>query len=1074
MKIKFLTKNRLKHYSILFLFLSFFLVQTAQAQNSNLVISGVITDSSDQQPIPGVNVIEKGTSNGTATDFDGVYNLKVSSKKAILVISSVGYVSQTIELNGQEKLAIVLVQDTKSLDEVVVIGYGTSKKSDLTGAVATISGDDLKQRPMSNVAETLTGRLAGVSVTSTEGSPDADINIRIRGGSSLTQDASPLVIVDGFPVNTIGDISPSNIESITVLKDASSTAIYGSRGANGVILITTKSGTKGNKIEVSYNTFSGVNKIAKYVDVLKTSDYVKWQYEYAQLSDDLPSFEDTFGTYADISQYDNAPTANWQKNIFGRTGRVQSHDLGIRGGSDKINYNFNYTRYDLDAIMIGSGFKRDNLALSLKSKPNNKISLSYTMRYSNTEIDGGGANEQNEVSSADSRLKHVIGYAPIDIPGVTTDNTDEALSSYLTNPYVAVADNNRKQYRRNFNMLGGVDWNITDNLQLSSNFGLDYYKLSDFRFYGRSTYYVRNIPAAENQGLPALIYGDRDNKRFRNANTLNYDFKKMLGDDHRLKILLGEETINYESNTLTTTVHGYPKLFNFDNAINLTTQGVPYSIDNYNAADDKLLSFFSRLNYDYKNRYLLTATFRADGSSKFLGNNKWGYFPSAAAAWKLSEETFLKKYDWLNLLKLRLSYGQAGNNNIPVNQTVQTFQSSTSSWINNVSNYLSNSKILVNPDLKWETTVTQNIGLDYELFKGRVSGTLETYKNVTKDLLILFPINSGGYENQYRNLGEIQNKGIEASLNLDVIKKENFNLDFAFNISFNKNRINSLGSLEDFGAKTNWASTAIGNDFIIKTGGQIGQMYGYQNDGRYEVSDFDYANGVYTLKDGVADASSVIGNVSPGSMKLKDINGDGKVDLEDQTVIGNANPKFTGGFVINGGIHNFDFSAGFNFSVGGDIYNASKIEHSTATANNGQYRNLTTIMADGQRWTNIDPSTGALVTDPDQLTALNANTTMWSPFMNNYVFSDWAVEDGSFLRLNTLTLGYSLPKEVISKIGITKLRLYTTASNVFVWTKYSGSDPEASTRRNTPLTPAVDYSPYPRSRQFILGLNLNF
>lgn len=1074
MKIKFLTKNRLKQYSALFLFLSFFLVQTTQAQNSNLVISGVISDSSDQLPIPGVNVIEKGTTNGTATDFDGIYNLKVSNNKAVIVITSVGYVSQTIALNGQEKLNIVLIQDTKSLEEVVVVGYGTSKKSDLTGAIATISGEDLKQRPMANVAETLTGRLAGVSVVSTEGSPDSDINIRVRGGSSLTQDASPLVIVDGFPVNNIGDIAPSNIETITVLKDASSTAIYGSRGANGVILITTKSGTKGNKIEVSYNTFTGVNKIAKLVDVLDTPDYVNWQYEYAKLSDDLPSFEDTFGTYATIGQYNNAPTTNWQKNIFGRTGRVQSHDLGIRGGSDKINYNFNYARYDLDAIMISSGYKRDNLSLSLKSKPNDKINLAYTIRYSNTEVDGGGANEQNEKSSADSRMKHVIGYAPIDIPGVTTDNTDEALGNYLTNPYVSVADNNRKQIKRNFNMLGGVDWNITKNLQFSSNFGIDYYTRKDFRFYGRSTYYVKNAPLAENQGLPALIYAIRDDKRFRNANTFNYDFKKLLGDDHKLKILLGEESINYQSNTLTTTVHGYPKQFTFDNAINLTTQGVPYSIDNNNAADDKLLSFFGRVNYDYKNRYLFTATFRADGSSKFLKNNRWGYFPSAAVAWKMSEEKFLEDSKWIDLLKLRLSYGQAGNNNIPVNQTVLTFQSANSSWIDGVGNYIYNSNILINPDLKWETTITQNLGLDYEFFKGRVSGSLEAYKNVTKDLLLEFLINSGGYQTQFRNAGEIQNTGFEASINVDVLKKENFHLDFSFNTSFNKNKVNSLGSLEDFGARSGWASTAIGNDFLIEVGKPVGQMYGYQNDGRYEVSDFDYVNGVYTLKDGVADASSVIGTISPGSMKLKDINGDGKVDIEDQAVIGNANPKYTGGFVINAGLHNFDFSAGFNFSVGNDIYNASKIEHTTATANNGQYRNLTSIMADGQRWTNIDPASGELVTDPAALTALNQNTTMWSPYMNNYVFSDWAVEDGSFLRLNTLTLGYSFPKELTDKLKISKLRLYTTASNVFVWTKYSGSDPEASTRRNTPLTPSVDYSPYPRSRQFILGLNLNF
>jgi len=1073
MNMKFLIINRQLHSIVLFLFFSF-LSQEIHSQNGGKTITGTIIDSADKLPIPGVNVIEKGTKNGQSTNFDGVFNLKVSNANAVLVVTYIGYKTQEVPLNGQNNITISLLQDTKKLDEVIVIGYGTSKKSDLTGAVATISSEEILKRPVTNVAEALTGQIAGVKVSSSEGSPDAEINIRIRGGGSLSQDASPLYIVDGFPVTSISDISPSNIENITVLKDASSTAIYGSRGAYGVILITTKGGTKGNKIEVSYNTFTGFNKIRKTLDVLDSKDYVNWQYEYAQLTDDLTSFEDYLGSWSDISQYNDTPTTNWQREIFGRTGIVQNHDLGIRGGSDKINYNFDYTHYNLKGIMIGSEYKRDNLALRLKSKPNDDINLSYTVRYSNTEINGGGANEQNEKSSADSRMKHFIGYAPFDIEGVTSSNTDEDLASNLTNPYITISDNNRRQFRRNFNMLGGVSWDITKNIQFSSDFGLDYYKFSDYRFYGISTYYVNNAPAVENQGQPALIFANRDDRRFRNANTLNYDFKKSLGDNHRLKILLGEETINFKSNTLTNTIHAYPDFFTFDNAINLTTQGVPFSTENYNLPEDKLLSFFGRINYDYKNRYLLTATYRADGSSKFLGKNRWGYFPSVAAAWKISEESFLEEYGWLDLLKVRVSFGKAGNNNIPVGQTIQPFQSSVTSWINNVNSYWAASNVLANPDLKWETTTTQNLGVDFELFNGRVTGTFETYKNLTNDLLINFPIPGTGYSTQYRNMGEIQNKGIEASLNLDAIRNDKFNLSFAFNIGFNKNNINSLGDLSDFGASSRWASTAINDDFLVNVGQPLGIMVGYQNAGRYEVSDFDYAGGVYTLKAGIPSNSSVIGTVGPGSMKLKDTNGDGVVDVKDQTIIGNANPKHTGGLIINASYSNFDFSAGFNWSFGNDIYNASKIEHSTATSNGGQYRNLLSIMSEGNRWTNIDPSTGDLVTDPNQLTALNANTSMWSPFMDRFVFSDWAVEDGSFLRLNTVTLGYSLPEDAIKKIGISRIRLYTTVSNVFVWTKYSGFDPEVSTRRQTPYTPGVDYSPYPKSRQVLLGLNLNF
>lgn len=1076
MKINLLVLNRFKYTLALFLFFSVIVVQKSNAQSNKFQISGTVVDAADKLPLPGVSIIEKGASEGTSTDFDGAFKFTVSSSDAIVVVSFMGYKSQEVQLKGKTTLSIQLVTEQQALEEVVVVGYGSVKKSDLTGSVSTISGTDLKKQPISSLAEALTGRLAGVKVTSSEGSPDADISIRIRGGGSLTQDGSPLLIVDGFPVNSMNDISPSDVETVTVLKDASSTAIYGSRGANGVILITTKSGKSGEKMSVSYDMFTGVKTLANTIDVLKPADYVKWQYEFAALKDDLDSYESYFGTWDEIGQYDNAQNTNWQKEIYGRTGTVQNHNLAIRGGSDKLSYSFNYVHYDEEAIMIGSTFKRENLSLNLKNKPNDKIELSFTMRYSKTKIEGGGANEQNEYSATDSRLRHSIGYSPISIPGLVTDDTDEAVSGYLVNPFVAVADNDREQQRRNFNMLGGLTWKINKGFQIKSDFGVDYYRYLDYRFYGRSTYYVNNIPAAENQGLPALIFSSRDDSRFRNANTFNYDFKKILGSDHKLKVLLGEELIIYKSNTLTNVVHGYPKLFTFDNAVNLTTQGTSQSVNNFNNPEDKLLSFFGRINYDYMDRYLFTATYRADGSSVFLGDNRWGSFPSAAVAWKISEESFLKDVSWLDLLKVRLSYGQAGNNNIPSGQTIQNFQSSTSTWINGSTNYWAASNVLANPDLKWETTTTKNIGLDYELLKGRITGSFEVYKNITEDLLLRFPISGSGYDYQYRNMGETENKGLEATLNYTAIRKANYGLNFSFNIGFNKNKINSLGTMENFGAATNWASTAIGNDYIVNVGEPIGQMYGYRNDGRYEVSDFDYVGGAYILKSEIADSSEIVGDVVPGSMKLKDINGDGIVDSEDRSVIGNANPKHTGGIVINANVHNFDFSAAFNWSYGNDIYNASKIEHTTATVSspNGQYRNLTTAMADGVRWTNLDPQTGDLVTDPAALTALNANTTMWSPYMPRFVMSDWAVEDGSFLRLNTLTVGYSMPELFLKKAGITKFRLYGTATNVFVLTNYSGLDPEVSTRRSTPLTPGVDYSPYPRSRQFVFGINLNF
>lgn len=1054
----------------------------SQLHAQGTTIEGTVTDAAGLS-LPGVNVLEKGTKNGTSTDFDGHYKLKLTNPKAVLSFSFIGFKTIDVPAAGKTKVNATLTEDSNNLNEVVVIGYGTSKKSDLTGAVSTISGNDLKKVPVANVAEALTGRIAGVQVTSAEGSPDADIRIRVRGGGSLTQDASPLIIVDGFPINSMNDISSSDIDSMTVLKDAASTAIYGSRGANGVILITTKKGKDG-KIAVNFNMFYGMKTMAKQIDVLSPDDYTKWQYEYALLSQtgtkvasDPSSYTKYFGNWQDQDMYKILKGDNWQKQIFGRTGEVQSRDLGIRGGTDKLNYNFNYAHYDEKAIMIGSNYKRNNLSLALKSKLNEKIDVAFTVRYSDTEIDGGGVNEQNEKSSADSRMRTIVGYAPLPVAGLSSDDVSGDGSDVLVNPLRSVYDNERQQFRKNFNMLGSFGWELAENLKLNVDLGLDNFNNLDYRYYGLTTYYIANAPLGPLQGMPAMIMGDSKERRFRNANTLNYDFKKIMGENHHLTALLGQESINYNSNTVTTTIHGYPKFFDFDKAKTLTTQGTPQSVDNYYSPDDKLLSFFGRANYDYKNRYILSATFRADGSSKFLEQNRWGYFPAFAAGWKISEESFLKNTSWINLLKVRASYGEAGNNNIPVGQQVQIFQSTATTWINGVTSIWAPSKTMPNPDLKWETTVTQNFGLDFGFFKNRLSGNFDVYKNITSDLLINFPVPGSGYDFQYRNMGETQNTGFEATINVVAIEKAKYGLNFSFNMGINKNRINSLGVMNNFGAATGWASSQIGDDYLIQVGSSLGTMYGYKNDGRYEVSDFDYVGGKYVLKTGVvATATTLVGDGSglkPGDMKLKDVNGDGKVDLSDKTVIGNVNPKSSGGFVINGNAYGFDLMAAFNWSIGNDVYNADKIEFSTANAS-AQYKNLNSTMADGKRWTNLDPATGQLVTDPAALTELNANTTMWSPYMRTAIFTDWAVEDASFLRLNTLTLGYTAPEMFTSKLGVSKLRFYLTASNVFVWTNYSGSDPEVSTRRKNPLTPGVDSSPYPRSRQMVFGMNLNF
>ncbi|HET7732917.1 MAG TPA: SusC/RagA family TonB-linked outer membrane protein, partial [Paludibacter sp.] len=790
------------------------------------------------------------------------------------------------------------------------------------------------------------------------------------------------------------------------------------------------------------------------------------------------SYEKFFGSYDDIDLYNNVATNDWQNLVFGRTGFTFNHNLSITGGTDKSKFSFNYSNVNDKAIMQMSSFRRDNLNFKLNTKASKSVTLDFSGRYANTSIFGGGANEQKEVSSADSRLKNAMIYTPFPIKDLTADtgSGDDTEVGNLYNPLVNISDNDRQQKRETFNMAGAVTWEIAKGLKAKSEIGYDVYSDKDNRYYGLTTYYIKNVPSSLNQNHPAVILTNTDRKAIRSTNTLNYDFKKLLSNDHNLNLMLGHEYILTQSSILGTTVHGFPVSFTSEDAFKLTTQGVAYSIDNNLNPDDKLLSFFSRANYDYKSKYLLSATFRADGSSKFSTGNKWGYFPSAAAAWRVSSEEFMgSAKDWLDDLKLRVSYGTAGNNNIPAGQMTQSFESKSTSWINKYSNYWSASKIMANPNLKWETTITRNVGVDFTMFNSKLNGTVEGYWNSTKDLLINFPIPGTGYDSQYRNMGETRNRGVEVTLNWIAINKKDYGLNFSGNIGFNHNKIISLGQMDSFGASSGWASTEIGVDYWIATGGSVGQMYGYLSDGRYEVSDFsgyDATAKKWILNDGVADATGIVGALRPGSMKLKNLTtGDNVITVDDRKIIGDANPVHTGGFTMNGRLYGFDLGASFNWSVGNKIYNANKVEYTSTSKY--QYRNMISTMADGQRWTNLKAD-GTISNDPTELTAMNANTTMWSPYMSRFVFSDWAVEDGSFLRLNTLTLGYTLPKKISTALKISSLRLYTSGYNVFCLTNYTGFDPEVSTRRQTALTPGVDYSAYPKSRQIVVGINLSF
>ena len=1052
---------------------------TAISLSAQTTVKGIVTDETGE-PLIGAGVMVEGTTVGTITGIDGDYVLTLPEGAVNLVFSFIGLADQTVPIAGKTEINVVLKADQTFLDEVVVVGYATVKRRDLLGSVSSVGSDKLVEQPVTTVSQALSGKMAGVSVVTTEGDPDADIKIRVRGGGSITQDSSPLYIVDGFPVESINDIPSSEIQSIDVLKDAFSTAIYGSRGANGVVIVTTKSAEKGQRVSVKFNTYFGAKTMANKdaIQAMDVENFVKFQYELGVVRDNLSSYyEPFFGTFSDIDLYKGLSGNNWVNAVFGNTGTTFSTDFSVSGSGDNVNWTLGYAHMGDQAIMAGSNYTRDNLNFKANFKTSEKTSIDANVRYSRVNVRGGGANGINDTgtTSGNGRLKHAISYTPIPLQATTVGVDEEQDYGDNAPPLQSVADNDSRRIRTTWNANAAFNWRIINNLNLKIEGGLEKYNQTDDRFYGLTTYYVANNSTVKN--TPSNQHKEAFRTRYRNTNTLNYDFKDVLkNEDHSLTALLGQELTITRSNTLTTMVDGFDPSYDAENAWNfMSAASNPASTNNYVDPDDKLLSFFGRINYDYKHRYSLGATVRADGSSKFARGRRWGYFPSVAASWTISNESWMaNSHSWLDQLKLRYSFGTAGNNNIPSGQILKQYSATTTAWLSQSNNYWMAGKIMNNPDLTWETTYTHNIGLDFSLWQSRLSGSIEVYQNDIKNLLINFPIPGSGYDSQYRNLGSTRNRGVELTLNAPIVSKKNFSLNIGGNIAYNKNRVMDLGGLDKITAQSYWASTEIGDDYVVEVGQPLGNMYGYVSDGMYSPDDFTWTGSKWVLNEGVVDNSAVIGSnyMIPGAMKLKDLNGDGKVTVADRTVIGNASPDITGGFNLSGYVHGFDFSANFNFMVGNQVYNANKVEFTSSRKFNN--RNLLSSMSVSERWTNIDWNTGELITDAATLKQVNAGKTMWNPNVGSAVFSDWAVEDASFLRLQSATIGYTLPEDLTKKIYIRRLRIYVTGTNLFCFTKYSGYDPEVDTRRATPLTPGVDYSAYPKSIGFVAGINLTF
>lgn len=1104
---------------LLVYFLSVGCLSMALAQTRT--INGSVTDKETGESLIGVVVTIKGASGSTQTDVNGKFTFTKLPNTGNLTLQAkyLGYVSYETLINGMTSISVQLEKDVNSLNEVVVIGYGTMKRRDLTGAVSSISGKDIAAVPVANAAQALAGKLPGVNVITQDGRPDAGISIRVRGGGSISQSNEPLFIVDGFPVGSINDIPANQIESIDVLKDASSTAIYGARGANGVIIVTTKNGKSG-KLSINYDGYGRMNTPTKYLETLNAYDYIAYNWGYAQAISTgyaqaweklwaIGASAATYNNTAGIDHYKNVAANDYARQAYGDS-FSQNHNLSLSTGTDKSKFLFAINNIDEQGMKINSWFKRTNVSFKLDQKISNSLNFTLDTRY--TDINKVG--NESTTNGRGSILSSAYQFRPIataDVLGELDDTKNTQLGLYdlvlqdVYNPVERMKDYTPQNRSRAIRANTALNWEILKGLTARSELGLNTNWNKDNTWSG--AVYNNYFDAAGNKTFSGnASMGNAQGWNLRFANTLNFDVQG-LGKNHSLNFLGGQEVLNSASSSSSMFGNRYPVSFNADRAFAMmdqylaSTTIVNSGYSSSASTPNRLLSYFGRANYSLLGKYLFSATFRADGSSRFAPSNRWGYFPAAAIGWRVSDEQFLKDVSWIYNLKARLSYGSVGNDGITANLWTQNWSSDglTRYSINEQqqSSY-SPASTIANPNLKWESTITRNLGFDYGLFKNKIFGSVDLYKNTTKDLLMLTPVSAiSGFSATYQNIGSTSNKGIEISMGSDLISKKDFNLTVGANINFNRGKIDELAPGVNGLYRSQWGSSMTQpstGDYVLQVGLPVGQVRGYTYEGWYTVNDFNYnaATKVYTLKPGVPDiASGIIGTVYgtvpnkpgtqtayPGVIKYKDLNGDGIVNESDVAIIGNMNAKHTGGFNIGGNYKSIDFRLDFNWSFGNQIYNANYLSAFYGSKEDGLYKNRLNYLSNAYKIYDIQAGQLVNITDPAALTALNANATTFLPYHENPVASTLGVQDGSYLRLNNVTLGYNFPKSIVGKLGMSRVRLYGSVFNALLFTKYPGLDPDVNTNTGQggaqyPTT-GLDWGSYPRSRSFTLGLNVEF
>lgn len=1069
-------------FSLLF-FLSFLTVGAVERGSLTIdpiTINGKVLDETGQ-PLVGVSVLLKGTSIKTQTNSEGGYTIKVPEQSGVLVFSYIGYIKKEVEIKHAGAINVTLQPESSKLDDVVVVGYGTVKRPDITGSVGSVNMKDLAKAPVTNFTDALAGRVAGVQVNSNDGQPGNVSNIVIRGANSLTQSNAPLYVVDGFPMEDVdaNNISSADIANIDILKDASATAIYGARGANGVVVITTKKGKSGRPI-FSFNSYVGMQNNPKRVKLLDAYEYVKLMLEVNPSTNTPRYLNSNFPT---LESYRNATTIDLQDELF-RTALYQNYDISLRGGNENTQYSISGNRLDQNGIIINSGFKRWQGRFDLDQKINNSIKAGLNVNYGYSKSYGTPINNPNLPAALNNSngttgvLGTVWSYRPTrgknyDLESIADElfDTSNGADGSLINPIIEANNLLRETLSHNLNINAYTRINIAKNLTFKTTFGINDTKKQNNRFYNSNTFYGRDtIPGRANLGngvSGSIVYNNKTS--ITNENTLNY--KLNLNDTHHFDMLAGitfQRTKESERGLAATHIPRENEFMGLDALGTAPRLWSPtdasYSVIS-NSGINILNSYLARVNYDYKSKYLLTASFRADGSSKFAKGHRWGYFPSGSLAWKITGEDFMKGIPQVSEAKIRVGYGVTGNNRIGDFDYLPRLDASALRGYT-YNNLAGASGVTIgsigNADLRWETTAMANVGLDLGLFKQRVVVTADWYKKNTNDLLLNANVPSTlGVSSAIKNVGKMQNTGLELSLTSTNIDTKSFFWSSTFNIAFNQNKLveltegasfltlpaNTLGAI----GSTN-AYSAI-SPYISVVGQPVGQMYGVIFDGLYQYSDFDkMPNGSYALKAGMPFYGSSA-TIQPGWAKYKDLNGDGTINAQDYTIIGRGLPIHIGGFSNNFSYHNFDLNIFLQWSYGNNIVNANRIIFESPAEVTS--RNLYATMAN--RWS-----------------PTNQNTDIPVGIATNYLgYNSRVIEDGSFLRLKTISLGYNVSPSVLKKISLSALRVYATAQNIHTWTNYSGTDPEVSTR-NTVQSPGFDYTAYPLPKTLVFGISANF